>query len=363
MDLDELDARRFRRLIPQRPVDAVEHLTERFVPHLPLPKHLDILYRQTSALVTALIVMKRRHQVAVFPKIRETVEQQTNHSYGEYQLCQSLTILPEGAVVPEWREDKRKRLPNTLHLSLVTQERIDQIDNFVKNYLTNYVKSYHSKFLKSIGEDVKDVQVWHVKFDLESVPPIQPVELKRPEVERQLKIVDSLEPVKPSTSTITVFPPDEGDRAAVPKVCRGLTSYFSVVKAVQEKAYVKEQFEEVVNNRHTTELLKMADLLNTIFCSRQKNSLPMVDILASVVKSDYFRSIDPKRHVEMIEKVVSLSDGYWKRIELRGLVYIQMQPDSVRTYQMVKGPIAKAIMDSRMAEKTPVTSPRVLVDS
>ena len=366
MELSELDARRFARLIPQRRIeqtDLPKRTPDIVVDHLPLPKHLEILYRQTSALITALTMLKRRHQICSFAKIRETVEQQTHHSYGEYQLCQSLRILPEGAILPEWREDKRKRLPTTLNLNLVSEQRIDQLDRSAKTYLLDFVKECHRKFLRSIGEEVSDVHVWHIKFDLDSVPPIEPVELKRPEVQHQLTIVDSMVPEKRPQSTITVFPPTEQERSAVPKSCRGLASYFSVVKAVQEKAVVKEQFEELVNNRHTTELLKIADLLNTIFCAKQKNSLPMTDILASVAKSDYFKAVDPKRNSEMMDTVVSLSNGYWKKIELRGIVYVQREPESIRTYQMVKGPIARAIMESRMKEKEPNPTPRLVIDA
>jgi hypothetical protein len=46
--------------------------------------------------------------------------------------------------------------------------------------------------------------------------------------------------------------------------------------------------------------------------------------------------------VEVIEELISKSDDYFRKLDVRGVAYVQVEPPSSRTYQMAKGPIVRA---------------------
>lgn len=341
MDLKAADAVSFHDLLARNRTQRPNSSLPASQSHLLLPTHLRILMEQTSALIGTLAMFKRRHQVPVFSKIRETVEQHTRHSYAEHQLCQSLRIIPKGSVVPEWQKDKRRTLPHQLILNLTSFGSIPAIERHVKRYLTDFVKGFHSQFLLERGEVVTDVREWHCDFNLDAVPQIRPITLPRPEIEQQHSITDVLRVDTDKTVKARVMMETP---ITVPKSCANLSSYFAVAKAVQERAAQKEGLSEIINEKRNTELLKMADVLHTIFRCKGKASLLMKDVLWSVQKAEPFRETDPRRQEEIVAEIIAKSDGFWKRVELRGAVYVQMEASASRTYQMVKGAIVRAVM-------------------
>jgi hypothetical protein len=129
-----------------------------------------------------------------------------------------------------------------------------------------------------------------------------------------------------------------------------LDSYFAVARRVREKAVLKEQLLEVANQRHTTELLSMADNLNTIFHSKRKTCLPLTDVMVSLDKTTAFQESGHQTVMAILEELIDKSDGYFSRLVVRGVAYVRVEPDSKRTYQMARGPIVRAVMGEAVVQ-------------
>jgi glycosyltransferase involved in cell wall biosynthesis len=336
MSFTDFDASQFQQLIKK---------SNDFEPkeNLPLPSHLQILWNQTESLITALLSLKRRRAVCSFPKLKEIIERQTHHSFTEHSLSQILRILPDQTLKLEWFEDRRRILPHELRLDLILTTSVENVLNFARQYLIDFVKSFHSDFLRSIGVHVTEIYEWHIQFDLSSVPSISPVELIRPVITRQPTILESFHASLPKPNPISVIPPSVSV-FPIPKSCRNLDSFFTVVKRVQEKEALNEQLIALAANKRTTELLAMSDHLNAFFQGKGKRCLPLSEVLFSVAQGKQFREMDQSRMIGIIEELTEKSDGYFRQLDLRGVSYLQVEPQSKRTYQMARGPIVRACM-------------------
>jgi exoribonuclease R len=179
---------------------------------------------------------------------------------------------------------------------------------------------------------VSEVRNWHSGFDLDSVPPVPAIDLPRPEIELQPTIHEAFRAAG-SESPIRV-----------PHSCANLASYMEIAKRVQEKAAVKEQNE--IAEKHRTDMLRLADSLNAMFCSRNKISLALQDVIANLQKTQRFLGQDGKRVNAVIEELIVKSDGYFHTAQLRGVTYLITEPPSKRSYQMARGPILRNILES-----------------
>jgi hypothetical protein len=131
----------------------------------------------------------------------------------------------------------------------------------------------------------------------------------------------------------------------IPSRVKSLSSYFAIAKKVQEKAVLKEQLLTVAKQRQTDEMVKMADLLNTLYTGKGRTSLPIGDIIDNVQKTDYFRGLDRGRIVKILEELVESSDGYFTKVDVRGLSYIQIERSATRSFQMARGSILRHIFE------------------
>jgi hypothetical protein len=345
MDSDQFDASRFERLVRKSGICGEEKVGVFDETNLGLPAHLEILCQQTNALITSLLSLRRRRVVCTFQKVKEIVERQTLHSFTERTLGQVLRMLPEQTLKTEWFEDRRRILPHELRIELVTTKGIEEILGFAHKYLIEFVKIFHDDFLRSIGEHVTNVREWHSRFDLKSVPPVTPVELPRPVIVQQPTIEESLRAALPKHESVSVIPSSLcRSPMIVPKSCANLSSYFTVAKRIEEKEALNEQLAALAAMKRSTNVLSMSDFLNAFFQSKRKRCLPISEILSSASMAQQFRDMEGQKLIDLIEEVKELSEGYFRTIEVRGVVYLQTEPESMRTYQIARGPIVRACM-------------------
>lgn len=313
---------------------------------LPLPEKYEILYDQTKALLSALKALYTRRLASTFPKIKDFVELQTKHTFNLTTLSKCFKILPEGTLVFDWKEDKRKNITGTqqLHILNDSPKSITYLNEYSRQYLLNIVKDEHKKFLIKNHEKVpKEIKVWHHNFDLNSVPDIVGVELKPPEIPKQKSIFASLQPIiKKTELTISQIPTNEPEKR-VPKSCQNLRSYFDVVKKVQEKVSLNQTLLQIGSHKESEDILKLSDIINLTFTCRDKKVMPLKDIIPIVQKNKAFLSVDNKQIISLLDKLSEKSDGYFSKIQLGGLDYIKI--DDKRNYQMVRGPIYRSVLE------------------
>ncbi|OHT12355.1 hypothetical protein TRFO_17831 [Tritrichomonas foetus] len=341
MNLDHLDASRFEYLLQDSRSEApIKHSD--LVSYLPLPERYEIIFSQTKALLTILKTYLMRRQVSNLSKVRDVVERQTRHTFNQISLCKCVRILPEGAITLQWYEDKRRNLPHQLHINLVSGEPIPNLVEYARNYLTDIVRSEHNKFLNSIGQrPPKEVRVWHHQFDIETCPEIIPVDLKPPEITKQVSLAESLQPYIKQKLSASEIPFNESEQQ-VPKSCQNLSNYFDLVKKVQEKVHLNQTLFSIGANKQNEEVLKMADIFNLSFSSLKKRSIPLKDLVASIKKNKTFSACDDQKILSLADDLISKSDGYFTKLRLSGNDYIKI--DERRSYQSVRGPIYRAVM-------------------
>jgi hypothetical protein len=345
MDSDRFDASRFEGLVRKSGISGQENVAESDQTNLGLPAHLEILCQQAKALITSLLSLRRRRVVCSFQKLKDIIERQTLHSFTEHTLGQVLRIFPDQTLKTEWFEDRRRILPHELRIDLVSTKPIEELLTFPHKYLIEFVKSFHSDFLKSIGEHVMGVREWHSRFNLESVPPVTPVELPRPVIIQQPTILESFRSALPKTESVSIKPPSLSPSTMnIPKSCANLSSYFTVAKCIQEKEALNEQLAALAATKRSRDLLSMSDFLNALFQGKRKRCLPIAEILSSALMAPQFRDMGRQTLIGLIEGVQGLSDGYFRTIEVRGVVYLQTEPESKRMYQMARGPIVRACL-------------------
>jgi hypothetical protein len=309
--------------------------------------------------------MKHRRQIGSMAKIRDIIERQTSHSFTEMTLGEVLRVLPKDTIVTEWQENNRKNHSHQLYLSLKSSEDFDSLMASARQYLTNLVKDAHSSFLKSLGEGpVPNLRQWHARFNLNSVAPIVPISLNRPVIKQQMTIAEALYVELPPRSSLTVLPPKKDSIILLgPKPPPNISSYFTIAKSSEDKEIVKEQLLAVANRKHTDEMLRMADLMNTMFTGKNKESLRLTEILDGARRTEYFRGLDIRRIGRIVDGLIEKSDGYFRKTELRGYMYVHVEPSAKRTYQMARGPILRAILgegDTQdQSDTAPMSSPIV----
>ena len=285
-----------------------------------------------------------RRQNSNFSKVRDVVERQTRHSFTQETLCKCVRILPEGSISLEWHEDRRRNLPHQLSINFVSGEPPNDLYDYARNYLLDLVKQEQIKFLKSRNERIpKEFTVWHHDFDLESVPDVVPVVLEPPEIKKQNNIFDSLQPILKKTekrlSEIKVNQPEQ----FVPKSCQNLHSYFEIVKKVQEKVSLNQALMEIGSHKESEDILKIADIINLSFTSQRKRSLPLKDVTSTIHKNKTFNSFEPSKIDHLIDSLIMKSDGYFTKLHLSGNDFLKI--DERRSYQTVRGPIYRAVME------------------
>jgi hypothetical protein len=103
---------------------------------------------------------------------------------------------------------------------------------------------------------------------------------------------------------VYVVPEERGVGAAVLDNCRDISSFGLVKKMVRERAARKLELTEIVNRKETLDLLKRADMLNTVFTGKGKCSLSLLEIVASVKKTEHFGGLERGRIAEVIQEGV-----------------------------------------------------------
>jgi hypothetical protein len=327
MNPELFDPSRFKSLLPPPKITA-DSSPAWCPPHFALPSTLQILLVQAETVLNSLVILKRRRQGSPLSSLREIVEAQTQHSFTEHTLRQVLTILPRGAIATEWRQDHRRTLPHQLYVALSSSDSIEQLLGNAAAFLIEWVEKCHADFLRSIGQTVSEVYKCHIGFDLESVPPIPPEFLPRPEIEFQPTIHQAFSQPLPSR---------------VPPSCANLESYLSVVKRVQEKALLKSQDGDDEERQHRADLLKLADSLNALFCIRKKTSIPLPDVVGHLQKTEHFLRRERRRLEALLRELAEKSDGYFRWAQLRGVTYLMTEPAPARSYQAARGPIVRNV--------------------
>lgn len=345
MNLDEFDAQKFNFLLRQSNLTKDTNQTgTNDTENLPLPEKFNILYSQTKALILVLKNFLIRRQTSNFPKVKDAIERQTNHSFTQLTLCKCCRILPEGAILLEWHEDKRRNLPHQLAIIFVSSLPPNDLYIHAKNYLLDLVKQEHIKFLKGRKERIPiKITVWHHDFNLDSVPDVVPIELEPPKMNKQSNIFDSLRPIiKKREKQISEMSVNEPE-IVVPKSCQKLSSYFDIVKKVQEKVALQQTLETFSANREKEELLKVADIVNLSFTSHKKRSLPLKEVTSIIQKNKSFNSAASSKIDQLIDDLIIKSDNYFTKLNLSGNIFLKI--DDKRSYQTVRGPIYKAVME------------------
>lgn len=346
MNIENLDASKFGFLINQSKTNPneVNQIKINEIKALQLPRKFEILYSQTKVLIIALINYLKRRQASHFSKVKDVIERETNHTFTQLTLRRCVRILPEGAIILEWHQDMRRNLPNQLTIVFVSAEPIDELFSYSRNYLTDLVKEEHIKFLKQRNLRIpKEFSVWHHEFNLDSVPDVIPVELKSPEIKEQNNIFESLQPIiKKKEKQISEITINEPERIA-PKSCQNLSSYFDIVKKVQEKVSLNQALWAIGAHKETEDILKIADIINLSFTSKRKRSLPLNEITSTIKKNKVFNSFEPQKINKLVDNLIMKSDGYFTKLHLSGNDFLKI--DDKRSYQTVRGPIYKAVME------------------
>lgn len=345
LNLDRFDAQKFNFLLPQSNIiPNTNQISTTGNETLPLPKKFEILYSQTKALIVTLKNCLIRRQTSNFTKVKDAIERQTKHSFTQLTLCKCVRILPEGAILLEWHQDKRRNLPHQLAIIFVSGEPLNDLYNYARNYLIDLVKGEHIKFLKERKIRIPSVvTIWHHNFDLELVPDVVPVDLKPPEIQKQSNIFESLRPIiKKKEKQISEIPSNEPE-IHVPKSCQKLSSYMDIVKKVQEKVSLQQTLSSIRQNKEKEELLKIADLVNLSFTSHKKRSLPLSEVTSIIRKNKSFDSAEPSKIDQLIDELIIKSDNYFSKLNLSGNTFLKI--DDKRLYQTVRAPIYKAVME------------------
>jgi hypothetical protein len=130
----------------------------------------------------------------------------------------------------------------------------------------------------------------------------------------------------------------------IPKSCANLSSYFTVAKRIQAKEALNEQLAALAATKRSRDVVSMADFLNALFQGKRRRCLPISEILSSASMVPQFRDMEQQTQIGLIEEVEGHSQGYFHRLEVRGVIYLQREPESKKTYQIARGPIVRACL-------------------
>lgn len=340
VDLNSLDAEaKFNNLLDK--LDASSSVPSTGSPRLPIPKKFEVLYAQIKSMLTCLTTLRLRKQVATFARVREVVERETAHSFTQQTLGRALRFVPPDALAPEWREDRRRNLPQQLYLALAPRAQLGTLFERVYDSIVAYVRRFHHKYLAAIGERAPaEVRCWHHSFDLESVPDVAPRELEPPRPREQLDVFAALRPVV-EAKAVSAVRSDAAPPPPVPKACENLSSYFAVARLVQERAQKLDALASIAGNREKENVIKLADVLNMAFSSQRKKTLPLADALSYARRNASFESMDSAQLSGVVRELIDKSGGYFSTRTVSGREYLKIEGS--RTFQSVRGAIYHSV--------------------
>lgn len=182
--------------------------------------HLPIKYRNClillSSLVKILQIFRLTRRIPFFDKIKEPVENLSNHSYEINMLKVHLEIVPDESITAKYYQHRRSVVRESkfkLSLNCLKEpdgyESVNQyINSSAYKYLLNIIYRAHREFCNQnnifILPDDEDITSWVEEFDVDSVelPPGKPI--PDPVVPPgQTRITDYI------NSSITVFDEDK----------------------------------------------------------------------------------------------------------------------------------------------------------
>lgn len=341
MNLDDFDAA--KSLLPSTARDISTTASQEHR-HVQLPEKFRILLEQVKSLMVNLTTLKRRRQVPNFERIREVVEKDSKHSFTRDTLSKVLTIIPEGTIIPEWKEDNRKNLPHKLILQFCSTNPVNEILEYAHDQLCTLVIDAHTKYcIEKNIRPPRDLLYLDVNFDINTVPDVEPTSLKQPIILDQATIFESFLPkVPPKPAPISLIPENiEKQEIKVPKSCQNLNNYFRIAKEIREKASYNTTLREIANNRTNENILKVIDIMNIGYNSAHKTVYEYFDMMEIIKRNKAFSGFDRKRLELLIDDSIARSDGYFEKTSIGNKSYIKLNKQ--KNFKDVRGPIYRAL--------------------
>jgi len=295
---------------------------------LSLPNSYEILLKQIQSLITSLMFFKRRRQVSSFAKIRESIQEETKHSFTYQTLGRAIRALPNNSIGAKWQGDARKKAQFTMHIYLISDPDLDVWIAYSHDFLLNTVKTHHEVFLKKINSKHPNVyNCWHSDFKLNELPEIEPIEFAVPEKDTsQRDLLSSMtfqNDTDDSVSAVVHNPDQESQLEKIPKSCQGLRAYAPVLKLVQAKETFVATASEVAKARKNDLILELADLLNTYFQRANKGTQPFKQVFSVVKSSKNFKMMKEEEINEYMANVFEMSNGFFMKCNISSNDYIK----------------------------------------
>ena len=317
---------------------------------LSLPKSYDILLKQIKSLITTLIFFKRRRQISSFQKIRDSIQDETKHSFTHQTLGRLLKILPEKSIGVSWQNDFRKRSQLTLHINLLCDPDINVWIKHSKEFLLKIVHQKHYEFLtKNNIKYPKIFHYWHSSFKIDELPEIEPIDLPQPKIDNSQKDILSSMTFKgeiekeESISAVIQNPDQENQLNRIPKVCQGLRSYAPILKIVQAKENFVAEAVEVAKSRKNLLLIELADILNSYFQRGNKGTHPLNSIYTIIKSSTSFKLMKDDEISEYISNLCLKSNGFFSKFHSIETDYIKC--DKSKSYNQIRGVLYNSIIN------------------
>ena len=325
-----------------------------------LPHYFVVLLQQIDALYVILKTMNIRRNIPLFDKIRAAVELQTRQSFTRETLSMMITFLPDGYIIIEYVEDKRKNLPFTMHILLsdYSDKKFHESKEFAKEKMTNLILHEHKKWCQKHKIKVpKVITVLDPKF------PLQDYDFKVIKSIKEVGYKEIEPPPAPSKTILDSFQTEieKRNEEIEPEVQRRAKEFMEqhkvsysgkrlqlfgqvIKKEIQSKVYKETFGEQAEKVERATNQLRLADMIQATFISRKKKALPIKELVNAIKTNEEFYNIKENSVEDLILGIVSKSNGYFDEKDIKTTKYIRL-PDISKSFNNAKTAIYQSSIE------------------
>ena len=305
-----------------------------------LPRYLNVLLQQMDALYVILKTMNIRRNVPLFDKVRAAVELQTRQSFTRETLAMMIAFLPDGYIIIEYIEDKRKNLPFKMHIHLsdYSNTLFQENRESAKRKMTDIILREHRKWCQE-----HKIKVPNVITVLDPKFPLQEYDFKKIKSLSETGYKELAPPPAPSKTIFDSFQTEieKRNQEIEPEVQRRAKEFMEqhkvsysgkrlqlfgqvIKKEIQSKVYKETFGDQAEKVERATNQLRLADMIQATFISRKKKALPIKDLVSAIKTNEEFYNIKDKGVEELIEEIVAKSKGYFDEKNIQATKYIRL---------------------------------------